>query len=56
MNSANFEIENGKIRCFAEYKPGKKGQLMKGLMADTHYEFDDVNTVVVSIPAQGATE
>lgn len=24
---------------------------MKGLMADTHYEFDDVNTVVVSIPA-----
>lgn len=46
--------KNGKTRVFVQFAPNGKGVVQKALQnagAEFHYEFDDLNTFAVSLPA-----
>ncbi|KAL7425483.1 hypothetical protein ACHAXM_000036, partial [Skeletonema potamos] len=44
---------DGKIRVILQYKKGTKATIMKGLQgADLHYDWEEWNTVVISVPEQ----
>ncbi|MDP1548268.1 MAG: S8 family serine peptidase [Anaerolineales bacterium] len=46
---------NDKVRVFVQFAAGQKGNVensLKGVGAEFHYAFDDLNTFAVSVPAQ----
>ena len=55
VSTASTSSEEGKARVWVEFAPGMKGQVQRSLNAagaEFHYEFDDLNAVVVSVPEQ----
>ena len=55
VSTASTSSEEGKARIWVEFSPGAKGQVQRALNAagaEFHYEFDDLNSFVVSLPEQ----
>jgi serine protease len=55
VSTASTSSEEGKARVWVEFAPGTKGQVQRALNAagaEFHYEFDDLNAVVISVPQQ----
>lgn len=53
VSSASTASEEGKARVWVEFAPGMKNQVHRALAnagAEFHYEFDELNSIVVSVP------
>ena len=52
---AAAQAPNAKLRLMVEFVPGQKGQALDAVMragGELHYEFDSLNTIAISVPAQ----
>lgn len=53
VSTGSSSSEEGKSRVWVEFAPGSKGQVHRALGmagAEFHYEFDDLNSMVISVP------
>ena len=56
---AQASSTDGKTRVMVQFQPGKRGtveQTLKGVGAEFHYAFDNLDTFAVTIPSAAVTQ